>query len=163
MFRPAWAIFLLSKIDMSDADALRFAFAGNQKSERAEKRARRADRTKAQALSPVRILVQVLMIPLVIISITLSIYIQTSPYERVEALRHLLALSGCNTAMSIGLAPAFRGEIGYHTRNDPDGDGIACHDPGPIAGTLPASNPAGSNGTSAEPVQGISGAKFLRP
>ncbi|MCG6903597.1 MAG: excalibur calcium-binding domain-containing protein [Rhodobacter sp.] len=114
---------------MENLDALNAAFRSDPRRESgtaAERRARRAHRTRAQALSPLRILTQVLLIPVVTIAMTISIYTRTSPYGRTDALRHLAAMAGCDTAASMGLAPAFRGEIGYHSRNDPDGDGIAC-------------------------------------
>ena len=34
--------------------------------------------------------------------------------------------SGCNDARAAGTAPIYRGEPGYNTRMDGDGDGIAC-------------------------------------
>jgi len=124
---------------MSDDDALRAAFRDvplktkRVKTKRANtdrapnaRRQRRADRTRAQALSPLRILIQLLLVPLVTLSLTVSIYVRTSPYERPDALRHLAAMAGCDTAKAMNLAPAFAGGIGYHERNDPDGDGIAC-------------------------------------
>ena len=157
---------------MSNDDALKQAFRGSarpewparsprpDRSDRAERRARRADRTRAQALSPVRILTQLLFLPVAVVAITISVYIRTSPYERTDALRHLAAMAGCDTAASMGLAPARAGELGYHARNDPDGDGVACgtaRGPGPTLADWAAAAPPDTAGRSA------GGAKFLKP
>ena len=123
------------------------------------RREARAARTRAKALSPVRILIQVLLLPLVTLSVTVSIYVRTSPYDRDGALRHLAALSGCDTAAAMGLAPAFEGGIGYHKRNDPDGDGIACEDAKQVV-SIP-DDPAYA--APVAPEQTAGGAKFLRP
>jgi hypothetical protein len=42
------------------------------------------------------------------------------------ALKHIAAFPNCNAARAVGLAPAQRGEPGYWTRHDRDGDGWAC-------------------------------------
>ena len=76
----------------------------------------------------------------------------------------------------MGLAPAFAGEVGYHKRNDPNGDGIAC-DLGRsvrtsiVAGALkipegPGAGPVvEANAIKDEPAQDTRqiGAKFVRP
>ncbi len=127
------------------------------------KRQLRAARTRARALSPVRILRLLLAVPVVAAGLTVSIYIRTSPYEPPDALRHLIALSGCSAAVKVGVAPAYAGELGYHLRNDPDGDGVACGSE--VAGVAtfqfePAQKPV-VNGS--QPVRAVGGAKFLRP
>ncbi len=145
---------------MSDMDAIRAAVRGPVQLSRRE---RRAMATRAQALSPMRILTQVLLLPVVVVGLTVSIYIRTSPYERDDALRHLAALAGCETALAMGLAPAYEGDLGYHRRNDSDGDGVACGDvagaavPPALAGATP---PPGEPAPAARPG---TGAKFLRP
>jgi hypothetical protein len=48
------------------------------------------------------------------------------PWPLSVTLRHLAAARNCDTARSVGLAPAQRGEPGYWARNDADNDGIAC-------------------------------------
>ena len=108
---------------MSRPDDLRAAF---RTPDRPSRRERRALKTRRRALSPVRILVRVALIPVLAVGLTVSIYIRTSPYEPPDAMRHLLAMAGCDTAARLGLAPAYAGELGYHTRNDPDADGVAC-------------------------------------
>jgi hypothetical protein len=40
--------------------------------------------------------------------------------------RHILAITNCDAARSLGLAPARRGEPGYYRWHDADRDGIAC-------------------------------------
>ena len=134
-----------------DENALKSVF---REAPKPSRRIARADRTRAHALSPVRILIRVLFLPVAILGITLSIYIRTSPYEQSDALRHLMAMAGCETAAKVGLAPARKGDLGYHDRNDPDGDGIAC-------GTRVAADaPAVSN---PDLPRRTSGAKFLKP
>ena len=56
----------------------------------------------------------------------MSIFIRTSPFEREDALRHLVAMTGCSAATKVGVAGAARGEPGYHERHDVNRDGIAC-------------------------------------
>jgi len=153
---------------MSDDDPLKQAFRAPALS----RRDIRAMRTRAQALSPVRILIQVLLLPVVTLAVTISIYTRTSPYERVDALRHLAAMAGCDTAQAMDLAPAFKGQIGYHARNDPDGDGIACGSvvvaaaqPVMPAFAIPSATRADveprASGTPA--TNTITGAKFIKP
>ena len=153
---------------MADLNALNAAFREDPKAGRsdgtASRRELRAMRTRAQALSPLRILSQVLLVPVVTIAMTVSIYTRISPYERTDALRHLAALAGCDTAASMGLAPAFEGGLGYHVRNDPDGNGIACESAAfaarPAAPVPPAATRAPVSDERAN-VRG--GAKFIRP
>lgn len=40
--------------------------------------------------------------------------------------RHLIAAANCSTARAVGLAPALRGQPGYHPHLDADRDGISC-------------------------------------
>jgi len=108
---------------MSQTDGLRRAMRKNPTPSRRE---RRAARTCAQALSPIRIFFSLLSLPVLAVSVALSVYIRTSDYDPPDALAHLVARFGCGAATSIGLAPSYRGGLGYHARNDPDGDGVAC-------------------------------------
>jgi len=52
------------------------------------------------------------------------------PYERPfkpsEKVRHFLAKPNCSAAHLVRLAPARRGEPGYHLEHDRDRDGWAC-------------------------------------
>lgn len=96
---------------------------------RPSRRQRRAERNLAELLSPAGILLRLMSIPVVTLAVTLSVYLRTSPYEPPEAMLHLVALAGCDAARSVGLAPAARNTPGYHPRNDPDGDGVACEQP----------------------------------
>lgn len=145
---------------MSDVDALKIAFReGNPvtpREIRRLRRAQRADRTRREALSPVRILMNVLLIPLIAAVLTVSIYLRASPFERQDALRHLVALTGCSAAEKVGLVRAREGAPGYHLRNDLDGDGIACNEGVRRVETVPAGAGSGRH----IPVRG---AKFLRP
>lgn len=142
---------------MDGSDDLRAAFRAPARSSRRE---RRALRTRRRALSPVRILLRVAAIPLVAGALTVSIYIRTSPYPPPDALRHLMAMAGCDRAARLGLAPARVGELGYHKRNDPDGDGVACGSafaPGVTSRVVAVPAETG------EPARMNGGAKFLRP
>lgn len=49
-----------------------------------------------------------------------------SPFSPAETLRHLASFPNCDAARAMGLAPALRGEPGYWSSHDADGDGIAC-------------------------------------
>ncbi len=138
--------------------------AGPERSARVKRRERRADRTRAEALSPVRLVIRVLALPIVISGVALSVYLRTSPYESPEAMMHLVARAGCDAAGYIGLAPAYRGELGYHARNDTDGDGVAC-EAAVSSGSLPLQGqgfgaPAPTNAPSERMV---GGAKFIKP
>ena len=148
---------------MTDIVALKDAFRTDVTPSRRE---RRAQATRAQALSPTRILTQVLLVPIVTIAMTVSIYVRTSPYERTDALRHLAAMAGCDTAHSMGLAPAITGAIGYHKRNDADGNGIACETAQrPITAIAARVSPHATQPTERleDGPRIASGAKFIRP
>lgn len=95
-------------------------------SRRRDRRIARAEAQRRRALSPIRILFRLSAIPFLAAAIAISVYIRTSDYDPTDALRHLIALAGCEAAASVQLAPAFRDGLGYHPRNDRDGDGIAC-------------------------------------
>lgn len=110
---------------MSNADDLRRVMRHEKPVSRRELR---AARSRAWALSPVRILMLVLSFPLLASAVATSIYIRTSPYDPGTALSHLIARGGCDAARFVGLAPAYYGEIGYHARNDVDGNGVTCED-----------------------------------
>lgn len=94
--------------------------------------------------------VKLCAIPLVALSVSVSLYIRTSPYRPTEALLHLVAMAGCPAAAAVGVAGARAGEPGYHARNDPDGDGVAC-------------NPEGDRAPGRETTRQVGGAKFVRP
>ncbi len=93
---------------------------------RLTRRQRRADALRRQALSPVRILLMVLALPLTTGMIAIGVYLRVSDYERHEAVIHLVALAGCDAVEMLGFGPFREGRPGYHKRNDPDGDGVAC-------------------------------------
>ncbi|HET9718367.1 MAG TPA: excalibur calcium-binding domain-containing protein [Pseudolabrys sp.] len=50
----------------------------------------------------------------------------SSPWPIALRLRHLAAFPNCHAAEMMGLAPARRGQPGYWSHLDADGDGIAC-------------------------------------
>ena len=104
-----------------------------------------------------RILLRIAVVPLVAGAVAVSIYIRTSDFPPEQAMLHLYALAGCDAAASVGLAPAFRGGVGYHARNDPDGDGIAC------LPALPPRAPAAASQPSTPAESRAGGAKFIRP
>ena len=144
---------------MDQYDALKSALRGPPKAAKPSRRERRAARVRARGpvFSLRKVVLSLMTIPVIAASLTISIYIRTSPYEPAEALRHLIAKTGCEAAFRVGLAPARRGEMGYHERNDLDGDGVACGS-GVVADAGPSGGPAG------EPsVRSVGGAKFLRP
>lgn len=144
---------------MTQTDSLRSAFHDPAPLSR---RQLRADRTLALALSPVRILVSLLMVPVVATSLTVSIYLRASPFEHEDTLRHLIAMTGCETAFKLGVAPARQGEVGYHAPLDSDGNGISCE----MWGQPPGSEPVdGFRTVEAQdaPTERASGAKFVRP
>ncbi|SEJ90837.1 Excalibur calcium-binding domain-containing protein [Cribrihabitans marinus] len=125
----------------------------------AERRRRRAERTRARALSPVRLVWLLFSLPLIAGSVAVSVYLRTSPYPRAQAMQHLVARAGCEAAARVGVRYARKGQPGYHARNDPDGDGVAC-------GSAPAARTAAS--AAPEPPSGpatrqVGGAKFVRP
>lgn len=141
---------------MSDDTSLRSAFLTPEKP---SKNVRRARRSVREALSPFRILWRIAMVPVVTLSLTIGIFARYGPYEQEDALKHLYAMKGCDAAAEVGLSGAFAGELGYHSKNDPDGDGIAC----------PVDNPLNTR-ASATPVEAAestprvsTGAKFIRP
>lgn len=108
---------------MDQTEALKLAFRDHPGPPRRKKR---PARTRGKAFTPLHILSSLLACPLLAVSLTVSIYIYTSPYEPPDALRHLIALTGCAAAAKVGVATASLGEMGYHLRNDADGDGVAC-------------------------------------
>lgn len=148
---------------MSETQAIRSALYHD---EGPSKRQIRATRTRAEALSPVRILFSFLTLPLLALSVALSIYVRTSIYDPPEAIAHLVARGGCDAARSIGLAPSYRGGLGYHARNDVDGDGVACDGtevlPVEVVENSTTSEPVAIQNTSAR-VRMTGGAKFVRP
>jgi len=142
---------------------------------RSVQRIRRAEAQRAQFLSPRRIVMLLLSLPVIACSVGVSVYVRTSPYEPEAALQHLVAMWGCDAARSVGLGPTSLGNPGYHLRNDADGDGIACephyrgsttgnaqgdHAVPPIRNTHGATVPQGN----APPLRrSIGSAKFVRP
>lgn len=147
---------------MTQTDALRLAFRDPPKPP-ASRREQRALRTKAQALSPVRILLSLALAPVVAAGLTVSIFVRTSEYEAPDALRHLIALAGCNSAAKLNMTDIPRGAVGYHPRNDADGDGISCESGRVLASaeTAEVSSPQAVPMTVT--TRSVGGAKFLRP
>ncbi|MBV0911015.1 excalibur calcium-binding domain-containing protein [Anianabacter salinae] len=122
------------------------------------RRARRAQRIRDKLFSPTRIITAILSIPVIAVAVTISLYIRTSPHAPENALMHLVAMSGCEGAALVGLAPATKGRLGYHDRNDPDGNGVACETADQIAAAeqerLPGEETA---------LRVVGGAKFVKP
>ncbi len=158
---------------MSDMDDLRRALYHDEAPSRREIR---AARTRAQALAPGRILMRLLTLPLLALGVALSIYIRTSDYDPPDALAHLMARGGCDAARYVGLAPAYQGGLGYHARNDADGDGVACaalaasdSDAGPESVTEIATGPVHDEAfgepvpTRGSGLRMVGGAKFVKP
>ena len=100
------------------------------------------------------VILKLAAIPVVALAVGLSLFLRTSPYAPAEALLDLVARGGCPAAAAVGLAPARRGALGYHARNDTDGDGIACErEPAARVRAIPLAGGARRAG----------GAKFVRP
>jgi len=121
-------------------------------------RSRRALAARRSALSPVRILLMVLMLPLTTLVIAVGVYMRTTEYEPTDAVVHLLALAGCDAVSVIHVGPFRHGEAGYHARNDTDGDGTACgdHAVGRVQSNAPARTQTPKQRT-------LGTAKFVRP
>ncbi|WP_420585076.1 excalibur calcium-binding domain-containing protein [Ruegeria sp.] len=95
------------------------------------------------------------MLPITIAAIAAGIYIRVSEFEREAALVHLIALAGCQTIETLVPGPFYAGGPGYHPRNDPDRDGVACGTPAP-------SEPQSAQPQTSAP-RAVGNAKFLRP
>ncbi|WP_170762450.1 excalibur calcium-binding domain-containing protein [Ruegeria lacuscaerulensis] len=113
---------------------------------------------RRRALSPVRILIMVLMLPVTTLVIAVGVYMRTSEFEPEEALIHLIALAGCKPVESLVPGPFLAGGPGYHLRNDPDGDGVAC-------GTysLPTTQNTSPQQAESPGRRAVGNAKFVRP
>ncbi len=135
-------------------------------SPRLTRRQRRADALRRKALSPLRILLMVLALPLTTGTIAIGVYLRTSDYERHEAVIHLVALAGCDTIQRLVSGPFFEGQPGYHKRNDPDGDGVACGTRGlqrPRRAAMPGVSGSPPQQVQAPRERTVGTAKFLKP
>lgn len=132
---------------MEEQDALKSALRGPINAPKG--RSLRADVTRAQALSPLRLVVTIATAPISAVCVALGFYISASPFNETDALRDFVALTGCDAAIAVGAAPAKIGEPGYHLKNDPEGDGVACGVPA-LARPAP-SRPAPSRPASSRP------------
>ncbi|WP_170414759.1 excalibur calcium-binding domain-containing protein [Ruegeria atlantica] len=133
----------------------------NKTNQRAAARHRRANATRRRALSPVRIILMILMLPATTAAIAVGVFLRTSEFEHQEALLHLIALAGCHAAEALVPGPYRDGEPGYHARNDTNGDGIAC---GTAVPQYAAPKPAAAPQPVEAPQQRQVGtAKFVRP
>ncbi|WP_235216215.1 excalibur calcium-binding domain-containing protein [Ruegeria halocynthiae] len=98
------------------------------------------------------------MLPFTTLIIAMGVYMRTSEFEHEQAAFHLIAMAGCKAAEAIVPGPFLVGQPGYHARNDPDGDGVAC---GTIrAAPVPAAVPQ-QGGASQQ--RSVGNAKFVRP
>lgn len=121
------------------------------------RRRRRAEALRRKALSPIRILTMILALPLTTGLIAVGVYLRVSEYERPQAVVHLVALAGCDVVQRLVTGPFRKGEPGYHKRNDPDGDGVACGSlPTRRAADLPRAGDPHNQRT-------VGSAKFLKP
>ena len=121
-------------------------------------RIKRAEALRKRALSPVRILIMILMLPVTTLGIAVGVYLRTSEFEREEAVIHLIAMAGCKSVESIVPGPFFAGEPGYHARNDPDGDGVAC---GTVS--LPPAQETPPQQAETPSRRAVGNSKFVRP
>ncbi|MEM9124605.1 MAG: excalibur calcium-binding domain-containing protein [Pseudomonadota bacterium] len=122
------------------------------------RRERRADETRRKALSPMRIVLMILALPVTTIVIAAGVFLRTSEFDRTESVIHLIALAGCDAAAAVGGGPFYEGEAGYHARNDPDGDGVACS---PQA--QPRGQTAAAQRSTPQSQRSVGNAKFVRP
>lgn len=135
-------------------------------SPRLTRRQRRADALRRRALSPLRILFMVLALPLTTGMIAIGVYLRVSEFERHEAVIHLVALAGCDAVGMLGFGPFREGGPGYHKRNDPDGDGVACGSIGlqqPRNVAMPGNTPSNPQNIQTPKQRTVGTAKFLKP
>jgi hypothetical protein len=71
-------------------------------------------------------LYRIALLPIMTILAGLSVGLVASPWSTMATMKHFLSLPSCAVAHSLGLAPALRGDPGYWSWHDRDGDGIAC-------------------------------------
>ncbi|MFA3920727.1 excalibur calcium-binding domain-containing protein [Ruegeria hyattellae] len=132
------------------------------------RRERRAAATRAKAFSPTRIATLLASLPLLMFSTVLGVYIRTSPYPAEQALQHLVAMAGCEAAAKVGVFEVREGMPGYHLRNDPDGNGVACEArtiaaiPVQSVETVQASRDTSPSADSTDRRQ-LGNSKFIRP
>ncbi len=120
------------------------------------KRHLRADATRRRALSPFRIGLMVVALPLTTALIAANIYIRMSEFDRNGAILHLIALSGCEAPAKLGFGPFRKGYAGYHERYDPDRNGVSCEKSGQVR-----ANKSPTSGTATQ--RAVGNAKFVRP
>lgn len=124
----------------------------------------RSERKRVRIFSPVRVIFLLASMPVIAASVALSLYVRTSPYSPQNAMLHLVAMSGCNGAKAVGLAPATKGRVGYHERNDPDGNGVACEPEDAVAEAALAGPMILSNGEQRDSdARIVGGARFIKP
>lgn len=99
----------------------------------------------------------VLALPLTTGIIAIGTYMRASDKDRPEAVLHLVALAGCDATRALGFGAFREGEAGYHKRNDPDGDGVAC------GSAAPRPTWTASQGVQAPKQRTVGTAKFLKP
>jgi hypothetical protein len=126
------------------------------------KRQRRAEAARRRALSPLRILLMVLCLPLTVALISFNMFVRLSDYGRDEAMVHLIALAGCDASRAIGFGTFYEGYAGYHPRNDPAGDGVACGPDVAQRQTAPSPSTTTPRETSASQ-RSLGNAKFIKP
>ncbi len=126
------------------------------------KRQRRAEAARRRALSPVRILLMVLCLPLTVALISFNMFVRLSDYGRDEAMVHLIALAGCDASRAVGFGTFYEGYAGYHPRNDPDGDGVACGPDVAQRQTAPSPSTTTPRETTANQ-RSLGNAKFIKP
>ncbi len=126
-------------------------------SRRSIRRHRRAEQQRRRALSPFRILFMILALPLTTGIIAIGTYMRATDRDRPEAVLHLVALAGCDATRAMGFGAFYEGEAGYHKRNDPDGDGVAC------ASVAPGTGFVAPQEAEAPKQRTVGTAKFLKP
>ncbi|WP_254446006.1 excalibur calcium-binding domain-containing protein [Ruegeria sp. HKCCD7255] len=128
----------------------------------AKRRHAKAERLRKKALSPLRILLMIVALPLTTAMLVLAIYPRATSFERHEAIIHLVAMAGCDAVAAIGFGHFREGEPGYHKKYDPDGDGVSCpsvfHAQVPL--TAEALKPVS---TQAPAPRSVGSAKFITP
>ncbi len=102
----------------------------------------------------------VMALPLTIGAIAISGYMRVSDFDRQGSVVHLVALAGCDVTDRLGFRSFRRGTPGYHERNDPDGNGIACE--GDVIAPVQAA-PAEPQPPAQPKERRVGNAKFIKP
>ena len=119
--------------------------------------------TAGLSLASRKALMHLIAVPVILCSLGVVHYVHSSPFDTDDALGHLVARAGCPAACLAGVAPAQRGQPGYHLSNDRDRDGVACERPSARAVGKRSAPQAGRLAERREAARHVGSAKFVRP